>query len=409
MNPPRALVIGGSLGGLFAANFLKRIGWNVTVYERATAELSERGAGLGTQGELFEALRHLGIRVDGFVRSEVRSRIAIDPFGHRSSELPIRSVTTAWDCIYRALKDALPVQHYQPGKRLKSLQQDAHRICAAFEDGSYAEGELLVGADGMNSTARDQLIPTVLPRYAGYIAWRGVAEETDLPASLRGLLLNHMTFCFPDGELVLSVPMPPRPTSPSRRRCQFSWFRRADVNGTLRDMCTDAQGNCHGMSIPPPLIRQKHLEKMRADAKALLAPQLATLIRLAKQPLLQPIYDLESPRVAFGRAVLLGDAAFVARPHVGTGVTKAALDAQCLADAVLMGRGDIETALIRYERERVPYGTSLVARGRYLGAYLGASPDHRPHSGPDPIRDPESFMREFGAAGTIQTRQRKAR
>ncbi|WP_368735033.1 FAD-dependent monooxygenase, partial [Serratia marcescens] len=66
----------------------------------------------------------------------------------------------------------------------------------------------------------------------------------------------------------------------------------------------------------------------------------------------QPIYDLESPRLAFGRVVLLGDAAFVARPHVGAGVTKAALDAACLADAIAAADGMLEPALARYDIER---------------------------------------------------------
>ena len=166
-------------------------------------------------------------------------------------------------------------------------------------------------------------------------------------------------------------------------------------------MCTDASGRCHGDSIPPPLIRPELIDEMRADADALLAPQIAAVIARAERPLLQPIFDLESPCLAFGRAVLLGDAAFVARPHVGTGVTKAALDAQCLADALGEER-DIAAALARYDAERRRFGNWLVARGRYLGAWLDAE------AGPDSesaaawrARGPEGLIREFGGAGVI--------
>jgi len=95
--------------------------------------------------------------------------------------------------------------------------------------------------------------------------------------------------------------------------------------------------------------------------------------------------------------VLLGDAAFVARPHVGTGVTKAALDAQGLADALIAAKGDMGTALARYDRERWEFGNWLVARGQYLGAHLeGAT--HRQAKPHQPI---ETYLREYGAAGVI--------
>ena len=90
------------------------------------------------------------------------------------------------------------------------------------------------------------------------------------------------------------------------------------------------------------------------------------------QIILQPIFDLESPRVAIGRVALIGDAAFVARPHVASGVMKAALDAEALADALSAGAGDVEAALQRYDAGRQPYGAWLVQRGRHIGATIAA-------------------------------------
>ena len=86
-------------------------------------------------------------------------------------------------------------------------------------------------------------------------------------------------------------------------------------------------------------------------------------------PFLQPIYDLESSTMIQGRVVLLGDAAHVARPHVGAGVVKAGFDAQALA-AALAAQPDLDAALRQYDAERTPAGRRMVARGRYLGAYL---------------------------------------
>ena len=91
-------------------------------------------------------------------------------------------------------------------------------------------------------------------------------------------------------------------------------------------MCTDAAGTHHAAGIPPPLIRADVIARVKADAELLLPPQIAEIFGRTT-PFFQPIFDLESPRLVFGRVVLSGDAAFVARPHVGAGATKAALDA----------------------------------------------------------------------------------
>lgn len=103
------------------------------------------------------------------------------------------------------------------------------------------------------------------------------------------------------------------------------------------------------------------------------------------------------PRMALGRVALVGDAAFVARPHVGAGVTKAALDAEALARE-LATNGELDAALAAYDRSRRRFGAWLVARGRSLGAYIEARlkpPAERTESDRQP--PPEFLLREIGA------------
>jgi 2-polyprenyl-6-methoxyphenol hydroxylase-like FAD-dependent oxidoreductase len=403
MDRPRALVIGGSLSGLFVANLLRTIGWDAAVFERTSGDLAGRGAGLGAQPALFAVMRRIGIPFDDSIGVEIRSRICLSHSGDVLCELPQREVSTAWDRIYRALKHALPPDNYRPGMVLERFEQDARSVTAVFADGSHAEGDLLIGADGIHSTVRRQLMPDVTPRYAGYVTWRGVAEERNIPRIIHELVFHHMVFCFPNGEMAFSVPVAgAAETSGVHRRCQFVWLRSADYDIALPQMCTDADGRRHGVSIPPPLIRPDLVAELKATAKALIAPQIAELVAQAASPILSPIYDLVSPQIVFGRVALLGDAAFVARPHVGTGVTKAALDAQALAEALTASNGNLAAGLARYDRERRQFGNWLVSHGRYLGSHVEAqirSRRRRSNGRLDPRH--KIILQELGAGGVI--------
>jgi len=110
---------------------------------------------------------------------------------------------------------------------------------------------------------------------------------------------------------------------------------------------------------------------MRAAAERLLAPQFRAVVRLIAEPILQPIYDLEVPQMAFGRVAIIGDAAFVARPHVAAGVAKAADDAATLVEA--LADRDVASALRRFAAARLPVGRRIIERARHLGAYLQAT------------------------------------
>ena len=118
MSTPRAIVIGGSLSGLFAANLLRNIGWDVEVFERTRGDLTGRGAVLGAQADLFAVMRRIGIPIDKSIWTQVHSHICLDQGGKVTCEVPVREATTAWDRVYRALKQAFPTERYHGGMTL---------------------------------------------------------------------------------------------------------------------------------------------------------------------------------------------------------------------------------------------------------------------------------------------------
>ncbi len=370
---PRAIVIGGSMSGLLAGLMLLRRGWAVDIFERVSSELAGRGAGIVAQAELIARLNALGLESRD-LGVAMTTRKILDRAGRTTATIECPQVLTAWERVYRLLRDAFPGEHYHRGVGLKAFEQSAEGVAAHLSDGRTVRADILVGADGLRSTVRQQCLPNVVPLYAGYVAWRALLLESVIPPAIHDEIFMLMTFCLPPGEQCIGYPVagPDNELREGQRRYNVVWYRPAAEAAELPALLTDRTGVAHSISIPPPLIRAEPIAAMRAAAERLLAPQFREIVRLIAEPILQPIYDLESPHLAIGRVAVIGDAAFVARPHVAAGVSKAADDAAALAAALDDG-DDVEASLRRFEAARLAENKKIIERARHLGAYLQAT------------------------------------
>ena len=391
----RAIVAGGSIGGLFAAAALRRAGWDVVVCERAAVELAGRGAGIVTHPELVAALRSVGASTDD-LGVAVDERLALDRAGAVVRRLDWPQVVTSWDRIHRLLRELMPEGAYRLGRTVVGYEERPDGVAVRFAEGGGDEADVLVGADGFRSAVRGQMQPEVVPEYAGYVVWRALAEEASLPPDVHAAVFGAFGLYLPAGMQVVGYPIAGAGNDlrPGHRRYNFVWYVAAGPEA-LDDMLTDAEGRRHEVSIPPPLVRDEVIAAMEAAARDGLPPAFAEVLARGDRPFFTPIYDHWAPVFGSGRVALAGDAACVARPHVGMGVTKAAEDALALARA--LSGGPVEAALDAYSAERAPAARRAYEQSRRLGRFIfdgcrERNPDGRSHP------EIETVMRETASA-----------
>lgn len=358
------------MAGLFAALSLRDRGFDVEIFERAGDELANRGAGIATHRPLYDAVRSAGIELLDEMGVESAGRVLFDTAGSVRATFDAPQLMTSWGLIYRFLRAQFPDASYHHGHALVGLEAAGESVDAYFENGATVRADWLIGADGSRSTVRQLVAPRVSFDYCGYFVWRGLLEEKWIDASAKDAIAQRMALNMAPGGHWLGylVAGADDAMGPGERRFNWGWYRSAD-EALYRDHLTDVDGVFHEHGIPHGLLRTKWVEAMREEARRYLAPQIQSIIDATSQPFLQGIYDLASDRLIYERVVVIGDAAFTARPHVGLGVSKAAGDAATLAAAL-----DDPAAMTKWEHERLAYGLASVEWGRDLGSYCGPAP-----------------------------------
>jgi 2,6-dihydroxypyridine 3-monooxygenase len=328
----RALVVGGSLGGLTAALVLRDRGWDVVVLERSAVPLEGRGAGIVAHPITVRyLLERTGKSIGDVGVSATRLRYLGDD-GAIVHERPCTYRFASYFELYRGLLDAFGAEHYNLSTELAHLENRGDEVAVSLTGGQTLTADLVVCADGIRSTARRILVPQAQPRYAGYLAWRGTIARDELSAGTADVLRDAVTYrILPRGHL-LTYPIPGPDGSVL---CNWLWYRNAARGDHLTDLLTDRHGFTAELTVPPGAVQTQHVEQLHSAADTELPAPLAEVVRRSADPFIQVIVDLEVPRMAFGRTCLVGDAAFALRPHIAAGTAKAADDAWQLGDALL--------------------------------------------------------------------------
>jgi 2,6-dihydroxypyridine 3-monooxygenase len=366
---PKVAIAGGSLGGLTAALLLRDLGCEVDVYERSEAVLTAPGAGIAVLSQTSRyAEQRLGMPVDSFC-SSTNNITFFNADGSVERVIPHRYNFAAWNTIYRILHRAFGDDRYHMGVEVSSFTNGDDAVRVNFSDGSSREADLLVCADGIRSLARATVLPEVQPHYAGYVAWRGTVRESELSDATYAALHDSLSYQVLDKGHILIYPIPDETGDirPGHRLMNIVWYFNADQETELPRLLTSRAGVKHDVSVPPGFLDLDVQAEVKARATATLAPPLAEVVTSIDDIFLQAVFDIDVPAMAFGRACIMGDAGFAARPHAAAGTAKAAEDAWVLVDELTKAEGDVPTALKAWEIRQLDMGKKLLARTKATG------------------------------------------
>ena len=366
---PSATIIGGSMAGLFAATALSKKGWDISIHEKVPVPLSGRGAGIATYDELAD-LVFKATNNNNVLGTTAKSRVSLDINGKIINSYDYPQVYTSWQYLFSILREQISNDDYFMGDDCIKIEQNEDKAIAFFENGKKKETDLIIVANGIKSELRTYVDNKAYPQYAGYVGWRGVVNEEEISKNSLETLSNYFIVVLPYNQQIASYPIAGEGKNPFKigeRRINWIWYKPIPQK-KLKEILLGKSGQQFEDGIPPNEIREEIVNDLFKEAEEKLPPQLVELVKITKQPLIQPIFDLQSMKMKNGRVVTIGDAAFTARPHVGMGVTKAAMDAFTLSE-YLEDSSNLDD-LDKWEHSRLKESQFIVNRSRKLGQYL---------------------------------------
>jgi len=368
MDISRIAVVGGSLGGLTAALLLRDAGFDVDLYERSAKPLSGFGTGIVEQPELVRYLtERVGMDIDALSVSSSALRYLDARTGQLHGEVPASWRFTSYDTIYRGLFGAFGEERYHLRSSLVGLDQDADGVRLRFADGSDADADFVVAADGGYSVIRRRILG-VEPTYAGYLTWRGLVEPGAVPDSTWDAFDDAFTYgLLPDGHLI-AYPIPGG--APDRpKRLNFQWYWNVAPGPDFDEIMTDSNGIRLPVSVHHHALCPRQLTNLQ-DRAGELTPIFEQMVRAASTPFVTVVSDADVPATVFGRVVLIGDAAITPRPHAAAGAAKAANDAWTLAQALARPADERAASLADWERDQLTVGRGYLTKVRAMAERL---------------------------------------
>ena len=356
-------IVGGSIAGTALADRLLPAGHRVTVLERSSSDLDDRGLGIAMDPAVARTLgEDFGI--------PITRRTVLDRNGVVRWQRSLAKRTVRWSAVHHALASRVPHEVVEHGTTVHRVGSEQDRAWVETNQGIRRDFDLVVGADGIGSQVRNVVDPGFDPEYLGYVAIRGLVSIDRLPVEaspiLDTLVDGSMLNSYLDRSHVVAYPI----ESPSGEiLVNWMWYRNTTAE-QLDDLLETGGGETRRWSLPPGGIPQEHLRTIRREATESMADSMSSILLASDSWSLQAIHGGIASGGSSDRLILIGDAARIAIPHVGAGTSLAITDARTLAEAIDGVGDDFEERLARWAVVRRGETEQTMAFGRDLGRFL---------------------------------------
>ena len=338
----KVLINGGGIAGLTCAIALNKLGIETEVYE-AAAEIKPAGAGLVLQSNAIKALEYLGIEdkiieagnpVNQLAIYEANGRIIKRQRPDSKYREKFGGIAIHRHTLHEILKSYLDDNIFFLNKRAQSFSDDGEKVVLRFDDGTEAEGDYLISADGINSVIRQKLVPDSKPRYAGYLCWRAVVENNF------GIKEASETW-GKKGRFGI-VPI---------NENNIYWF--AVITGHQFD------SKLNNFTVEDIA---EHFSGFHKPVSEILSSTPGSAL------IFNSISDLEPlNRFAYNNVLLTGDAAHAVTPNLGQGACQAIEDMMVLHQEISVHK-DLKTAFKSFEQRRLARTKFITETSRKMGA-----------------------------------------
>ncbi|CAG8952811.1 hypothetical protein HYFRA_00007524 [Hymenoscyphus fraxineus] len=391
-NPLNVVIVGGSLTALFHGIVLQRLGHRVRILERnpSNSQISY-GAGIAAMEHVQAFLsQHDKSRTDYSVTSP--NVQFLDSSNKIKSTWNVSLQMTSWKVLYYMMRanfdgmasdicpeppkqTALPgFTSYEHSKNVTEVKYIDGLVSVIVEDVdnfSYetVHADLVLAADGASSTLRQLLQPNLKNKYAGYVAWRGTALESEISDKTKAIFACKTTFfTHKVGYIVLyTIPGEDGSTSPGSRQMNWVWYTLCpESSDEFAEVMTDVDGHRHHTTLPIGMIDPEKWEQQKALAGEILPEPFAEVVQRTTRPFISAIHDRETANPSFfdGKLLFVGDSLATFRPHIASSTNQAALDAS-LVGQLMNGEIDIS----KWEESVLAFANFAVLRSQLWGAY----------------------------------------
>lgn len=370
-DPLDIAIVGGSLAGCMAAIALGRAGHRVTVHERSRAGLVGRGGGVTTSRSVLDGMIGAGFLDAGFPSAPYRELLLgrsvgpDDRLGRCPLRLPLMMQCLHWSGMWENMRGRIPDADYHNDRTLIDARDEGDGVRLRFQDGQQTTADLVLFADGYNSSGRALMFPDAALDYRGYLVWRGVVPEAEVATD--AALETHPRISLSEGRgSFISYLIADRSGSLRPGDRLINWAVYLELPETdLGSFMVDAEGRARTGTIPAGNMRPEQDAALKDRMRHALPSYFADVVSASRDNQIQLIYTCRPPAYRLGRMCLLGDAGVMVPPLTGAGLFKGFSNAVGLADALAQD-GPLDAVLDAWSDAQMRAADEMLRMGREM-------------------------------------------